>query len=148
MKVTSRRTTYTRMSMIQRWSREKSVGDQTALQVHFLFVFHEIPDDDFCHSVPSNLSGQLLEECNENNISKNQHDPTVDSRDIATGALLVFSKICSSLPLSAFLYFFSFLFFFFFFNWWPLRSFIGTFFFIITILFLFHAFMYFILFFM
>jgi hypothetical protein len=33
--------------MIQRWKREKSAGDQTALQVHFLFVFHEIPDDDF-----------------------------------------------------------------------------------------------------
>jgi len=149
MKVTSRRTTYPRMSMIQRWTREKSAGDQTALQVHFLFVFHDIPDDDFCHTycVPSNLSGQLVEVCNENNISKYKHDPTVDSRDMATGALLVFSKICSSLPLSAFLYFFLF-FFFFFFNWWPLCSFIGTFFFIITILSLFHAFMYFILFFM
>jgi hypothetical protein len=102
--------------MIQRWPREKSAGDQTALQVHFLFVFHEIPDDDFCQMdyVPSNLSGQLLEECKENNISQKQHDPTVDSRDIATGALLVFSKICSSLPLSAFLYFFSFLLFSFF----------------------------------
>jgi hypothetical protein len=94
--------------MIQRWKREKSAGDQTALQVHFLFVFHEIPDDDFYQKdyVPSNRSGQLVEECNENNISKNQHDPTVYSRYMATGALLVFSKICSSLPLSAFLYFF------------------------------------------
>jgi len=116
MKLTSSRTTYPRMSMIQRWKREKSAGDQTALQVHFLFVFHELPDDNFCHTdcVPSNRFGQLVEECNENNISKTQLDPTVDSRDMATGALLVFSKICSSLPLSAFLYFFSFLSFFFF----------------------------------
>jgi hypothetical protein len=30
----------------------------------------------------------------------------VDYRDMATGALLVFSKICSSLPLFVFLYFF------------------------------------------
>jgi len=114
MKVTSRLTTYPRMSMIQRWKRDKSIGDQTALQVHFLFVFHEIPDDDFCQPdcVPSNRSDQLVEDCNENNISKNKHDPTVDFRDMATRALLVFSKICSSLPLSAFLYFFSFLFFF------------------------------------
>ena len=38
---------------------------------------------------PSNLSGQFIEECDKNHISKNQHDPTVDSRDIATEALLV-----------------------------------------------------------
>jgi hypothetical protein len=101
--------------MIQRWKREKSAGDQTALQVHFLFVFHEIPDDDFCQMdcVPSNHSSQLVDEYNENNTSKTQLDPTVDSRDMTTRALLVFSKICSSLPLSAFLYFFSFLSFFF-----------------------------------
>jgi hypothetical protein len=93
--------------------RAISAGDQTALQVHFLFVFQEIPDDDLCQTdcVPYNRSGQLVEECRENNVSKNPHDPTVDSRDMATGALLVFSKICSSLPLSTFLYLFSFLFF-------------------------------------
>jgi hypothetical protein len=52
--------------MIQRWKREKLAGDQTALQVHFLFVFHEITDDDFYQTdyVPSNRSGQLVEECN------------------------------------------------------------------------------------
>jgi len=90
IKVTSRRTTYPRMSMIQRWKRDKLAGDQTALQVHFPFVFQEISDDDFCQTdcVPSNPSGQLVEECNENNISKTKHNPTVDSRDIATGALL------------------------------------------------------------
>ena len=117
MKATSRRTTYPRMSMIQRWKREKSVGDQTAMQVHSLFVFQEIFDDAFCQKdcVPSNLSGQLVEECNNNNISITQHDPTVDSRDMTTGALLVFSKICSSLSIR-----FSIFFFFFFLNWWPL----------------------------
>jgi hypothetical protein len=120
MKETSRRTTYPRMSMLQRWKREKSVGDQTALQVHFLFVFQEIVDDDFCQKdcVPSNPSDQLVEECNKNGISKTQHDPTVDSRDMATGALLVFLQNLQ-LSLFIFLYFlFLFLFlssFFFFF---------------------------------
>ena len=33
--------------MIQRWKREKAAGDQTALQVHFLFIFQEMSDDDF-----------------------------------------------------------------------------------------------------
>jgi hypothetical protein len=99
------------MSMIQRWKREKSVGDQTAMQVHSLFVFQEIFDDAFCQKdcVPSNPSGQLVEECNNNNISITQHDPTVDSRDMTTGALLVFSKICSSLSIR-FSLFFSFFF--------------------------------------
>jgi hypothetical protein len=39
--------------------------------------------------VPSNPSGPLIEEWKTNNISKNQHDPTVDSRDMATEVLLV-----------------------------------------------------------
>jgi hypothetical protein len=104
------------MSMIQRWKREKSADDQTALQVHSLFVFQKIADDAFCQTncVPSNPSGPLVEECNNNNISKTQHDPTVDSRDMSTGALLVFSKICSSLSIRFSLFFSFFL------NWWPL----------------------------
>jgi hypothetical protein len=104
------------MGMIQRWKREKSAGDQTALQVHFLFVFQKIFDDAFCQTdcVPSNPSGQLVEECNKNNISNTRHDPTMDSRDMATGALLVFSKICSSLSIRFSLFFSFFL------NWWPL----------------------------
>jgi len=39
--------------------------------------------------VSSHPSGRLLEECEKNNISITQHDPTVDSRDMAIGALLV-----------------------------------------------------------
>jgi hypothetical protein len=39
--------------------------------------------------VPSNPSGPLVEECEKNIISKHQHDPMVDSRDMATGALLL-----------------------------------------------------------
>jgi len=142
MKVTSRRTTYPRMNMIQRCKRDKLSGDQTALQVHFLFVFQEICDDYLCQTdcVTSNPSSQLVEKCNENNISKTQHAPTVDSRDIATGALLVFFKICSSLPIRFSLFFFFFL-------TGGLFAFLWTPFFIITILSLFHAFMYFILFF-
>jgi hypothetical protein len=60
------------MSMIQRWKREKSAGDQTALQVHFLFVFQDISDDDFCQMdcAPANPSGQLVDKCNKHNISK------------------------------------------------------------------------------
>ena len=41
-------TTYPKISTIQRCKREKSVGDQTAVQVHFLFVFQDIFDDDLC----------------------------------------------------------------------------------------------------
>jgi hypothetical protein len=74
------------MSMIQQWKMDKSVGDQTALQVHFLFVFQEISNGAFYQMdcFPSNPSGQLVEKCNKNNISKTQHDPTVDARDMAT----------------------------------------------------------------
>ena len=102
MKATTRHTTYPRMSMIQRWTREKLVGNQTALQVYFLFVFQEISDDAFCQMdcVPSKPSSQLVKECDKNNISKTQHDPTVDSRDMAIGALLVFlQNLQLSLPL-------------------------------------------------
>jgi hypothetical protein len=96
------------MSMIQRWKTEKSVDDQTALQVHFLFVFQEMSDDHFYQPgcVASNPFSLLVEECNKNNISKTQHDPTVISRDMATGAFLVFSKICSSLSIRFSLFFF------------------------------------------
>jgi len=90
-KATSRRTTYPKISMIQRWKREKSVGDQNYPAGEFPFVFQETSDDDFCQMnyVPSNPSGQLVEECEKNNISKTQHDPTVNSRDMAIGVLLV-----------------------------------------------------------
>jgi hypothetical protein len=72
--------------------------------VHFLLVFQEIADDNFSQTdcVSSNPAGQFVEECNTNNIFKTQHDPTVDSRDIATGALLVFLQ---NLQLSLFIRF-------------------------------------------
>jgi len=91
VKTTSRRTTYPKISMIQRWKREKSAGDQNFPAGIFPFVFQDTSDDDFCSMdyVPSNPSSQLLEECEKNNISKTQHDPTVDSRDMSTEALLV-----------------------------------------------------------
>jgi hypothetical protein len=77
--------------MSQRWKRKKSAGDQNCPASEFPFVFQEPSDDDFCQTdyVPSNPSGQLVEECEKNNISKNLHDPTMDSRDMATGELLV-----------------------------------------------------------
>jgi hypothetical protein len=55
----------------------------------FPFIFQEISDDDFYQTdwVLSNPSGQLVEEFTKNNISKNQHDPTVATKDMATGAL-------------------------------------------------------------
>jgi hypothetical protein len=70
--------------MIQWCKREKSIGDQNC-------PVGETSDDDFCQMdyVPSHPSGQLVEECEKKNISKNQHDPTVNSRDMATEALLV-----------------------------------------------------------
>jgi hypothetical protein len=54
------------------------------------FVFQEVSDDDFYQTdyVLSNLFSHLVVECEKNNISKNQHDPTVDTRDMATRALL------------------------------------------------------------
>jgi hypothetical protein len=39
--------------------------------------------------VSSNPSGPLIEEWKKNNISKNKHDPTVDSRDMAIEVLSV-----------------------------------------------------------
>jgi hypothetical protein len=99
MKVTARRTTYPRMSMIQRWKREKSAGDQNCSAELFPFIFQKCSDDDFCQTdcVPSNPSDQLVEECEKNNISKTQHDPTVGYRDMATGVLLF---LLNSAPLS------------------------------------------------
>jgi len=99
MKETYKSTTYPRMNMLQRWTREKSVGDQNCPAGVFPFVFQEISDDGFFQMdcVPSNPSGLLVKESEKNNISKTQHDPTVDSRDMATRALLVFSKFCTSL---------------------------------------------------
>jgi hypothetical protein len=90
MKATSRRTTYPKLGMIQRWKRETTAGDQNCPVGVFPFVFQEISDDDFCQTncVPSNPSCQLVEECKKNDISTNQHDPTVDSRDVAIRALL------------------------------------------------------------
>jgi hypothetical protein len=38
--------------------------------------------------VLSNPSGQVVEECEKNNISKNQNNPTVAAIYMATGALL------------------------------------------------------------
>jgi len=99
MKVTSRRTTSPRMSMIQWWKREKSAGDQNCSAELFPFVFQKRSDDDFCQTdcVSSHPSGKLVEECESNNISKKQHDPTVGYRDMATGVLLFLPK---SAPLS------------------------------------------------
>jgi len=99
MKATSRHTTYPRMSMIQRWKREKSAGNQNCPTGVFPFLFQESSEDDFCqHDCGlSNPSGHLIEEWEKNHISKTQHDPTVDSKDMATGALLVFFKFCTSL---------------------------------------------------
>jgi len=111
MRATSRCITYPNIGMIQQWNREKSTGDQNCPAGVFPFVFQETSDDDFCQKdyVPSNPSSQFIQECDKNNRSKNQHDPTVDSRDIATGALLVPSN---SAPLSSWiLYYLSRLFF-------------------------------------
>jgi hypothetical protein len=90
MKTTSRRTIYPQTDTIQRCNRDKSAGDQNCPAGVFPFVSQEMSDDDFCqmHCVLSNPSGLLVTECKKNNISKTQHDLTVDSRDMATRALL------------------------------------------------------------
>jgi len=99
MKVTFRRTTYPRMSMIQRWTGEKAVGDQNFSAELFPFVFQKCSDNDLCPKdcFPSNPSGQLVEDCEKNNISKTLYDPTVGSRDMAIGVLLF---LPNSAPLS------------------------------------------------
>ena len=76
--------------MIQRWMGEKSACNQNCPAELFPF-FQKSFDDDFCHTdcVPSNPSGQLIEECEKKNIFKTQHEPTVDSRDMATRVLLI-----------------------------------------------------------
>jgi len=91
MKATARCTTYPKIGMIQRWKRETSANYQNCPASVFPFVFQETSDDDFCQTeyVPSNPSGQLVEECDKTNISKNQHATMMDSRDKAIGALLV-----------------------------------------------------------
>jgi hypothetical protein len=130
--------------MIQWCKREKSIGDQNCPVVEFPFVFQETSDDDFCQMdyVPSHPSGQLVEECEKNNISKNQHDPTVNSRDMATEALLVppnsaslFSRILYCLSHTSF----------FFLNCWPFAV-LKAHFPLITFISLIYIFMYFILF--
>jgi len=85
--------------MIQRWMREKSAGNQNCSAELFPFVFQKRSDDDLCQKdcVPSNPSGQLVEECEQKNISQTQHDPMVDVRDMATGVLLF---LPNSAPLS------------------------------------------------
>jgi len=90
MKATSRHTIYQKIDIIQRWKREKLVGDQNCPASVFPFVFQEIANDDLCQTDCglSSPSGQLVEDCEKNNISKNQHDPTVDVRDMVTRALL------------------------------------------------------------
>jgi len=146
-KAKSRRTTYRKISMIQRWKRERSVGDQNCSAGEFPFVFQETSNDDFYQTdyVPSNPSGQLVEECEKNNIPKTKHDPTVDSRDMATGALLV---LPNSASLSCrILYCLSHTSFFFFLNYWPFAV-LKARFPLITFMSLIYIFMYFILFFM
>jgi len=127
MKVTSRCTTYPRMSMIQRWKRE-NISQWPKLPcgcISFCFLgnFWWWFMSNGC--VSSNPIGKLVEACEKNTISKIQHDPTVDSKDMTTGALLV-SPNSTLLSQSEFsllsLILFIFL------NRWPLCSFIGTFF--------------------
>jgi len=78
---------------------------------------------DYVLSKPSN---QLVEECEKNNISKTQHDPTVDSRDMTTGALLAPpNSALLSLAEFSLLSLVSFLFLFLY--WWPLCCFKGIF---------------------
>jgi len=73
MKATSRHTIYQQIDIIQRWKREKLAGDQNFPASVFPFVFQENVNDDFCQTdcMLSNPSGQLVEDCEKNNIIKN-----------------------------------------------------------------------------
>ena len=151
MKATSRHTTYPKIGTIQRWKREKSAGDQNFPAGILPFVFQDTSDDDGCSMdyVPSNRSGQFIEECEKNNISKTQHDPTVDARDMATEAVLVHpnpAPLCNRIlyrlsPL------FIFLSLFFFFNLVAFAVFKGTIVLLITFMSLIYVFIYYLFFF-
>jgi hypothetical protein len=104
-----------------------------------------MPSYDFCQTdcFSSNLSSHLVEEHEKNNISKDQHDPTMDFRDMATRALLVPPD--SALLSSRILYCLTF---FLFFLTGGLFVVLKAYFPLIIIISLIYAFMYFILFFM
>jgi hypothetical protein len=78
------------MDTIQRWNRDKSAGDQNCPARVFPFVSQELSDYDIypMDYVLSKPSGQLVEEREKNNLSKTQHNSTVNSRDMTTEALL------------------------------------------------------------
>ena len=63
---------------ISKTALQELAGDQNCLAGIFPFVFHDTFDDDVCSMdyVPSNPSGQFIEEYEKNNIYKIQHDPT------------------------------------------------------------------------
>ncbi len=99
--------------------------------------------------VPSNPSGPFIYECEKNHISKYQHDPTVDARDMATEALLVHpnpAPLCNRIlyrlsPLFVFLSLF------FFFNLVAFAVFKGTIVLLITFMSLIYVFIYYLFFF-
>ena len=129
MKATSRCTTYPIMSMIKRRKREKSSDDQTTLQVYFLFVFQEIFDDDSVQQIvflPISLVRQQMSVIRTTYPKCNMIQRW--SQDIWPLEHYWFSPKSGVLSLSNFLYFFSFSCFLFFLNWWPICSFVGTFF--------------------
>ena len=110
MKATSRRTTYTKIGMIQRWKREKSVGEQNYLAGVFPFIFQETSDDDLCQMnyVPSNPSGHLVEECEKNNISKILHLSLAEFSIVSYlffFELVAFVVLKAHFPLITFMYF-------------------------------------------
>ena len=115
------RTTFPKLSLIQRWQREKLAGDQTALQVHFLFFFRTFPmmisvEWSKFLSIPPVSSQIRVIRTTYPKLSVIQRlNPEIWPPEY----YWFYSKICSSLSLSVFL-FFKFIYSFFF-NWWPLQ---------------------------
>jgi hypothetical protein len=96
--------------MSQRWKREKLAGDQNCPASEFPFVFQEPSDDDFCQTdyVPSNPSGQLVEECEKNNISKILHLSLAEFSIVSYlffFELVAFVVLKAHFPLITFMYF-------------------------------------------
>ena len=88
MKKPSRHTTCLKFDVIKRQKSEDRPTTETALQGAFPFAFQDIVDGDLCQTECdiSNPSGPLVEACEESNISKTKHVPTVDTEDMNTRA--------------------------------------------------------------
>ena len=125
MKATSRCTTYPRMSMIQRQKRDKSTGDQTALQVYFLLFSRKFP---MMISVKRIVFLPIPLVCQQRSVRRTIYQKcSMIQQWIPEIWPLEHYWFLQNLQLSLSIRIFSIVSHLFFFKWWPLCSFISTF---------------------